>query len=99
MSIDLKDAYFHVPIPEDFQKFLAVVQVPLELTCLPFRLLTLPCVFSKVLLAVVALIRTRAIHLHQYLDDLLLLSWDRKQLLEHRAKVILTLIACGCLLN
>lgn len=47
MFIDLKDAYFHVPIAEEFHKFLsfAVYQVYLQFTCLLFGLTTSPCVF------------------------------------------------------
>lgn len=42
ISIDLKDAYFHVPIAEDFQKFLrfAVNHTHLQFTCLLFGLTT-----------------------------------------------------------
>lgn len=42
--------------------------------------------------------KARGIRLHHYLDDLLL-SQDRKQLLEHRAQVISTLQEFGWLLN
>ena len=55
--------------------------------------------FSKLLLAVVALIRTRGIRLYHYLDDLLLLSRDREQLLIHRSQVISTLLEFAWLLN
>ena len=67
-----ENAYFHVSIASEFQKYLcfAVDQIHLQFTCLPFGLTTLACVFSKLLLAVVALIRTRGIRLYHYLDDL-----------------------------
>lgn len=101
VSIDLKDAYFHVPIAENFQQFLrfSVGNLHLQFTCLPFGLSTSPRVFSKVLLAIVALLRTRGIRLHHYLDDLLLLAQDRVQLIAHRGQVISTLQEFGWILN
>lgn len=101
VSIDLKDAYFHVPVAADFQKFLrfAVGDQHLQFTCLPFGLTTSPRVFSKVLLAVVALLRVKGVRLHHYLDDLLLLAQDKGQLLKHRSLVISTLQEFGWLLN
>lgn len=97
---NLKDAYFHVPVAEEFRKYLqfTVVQEHLQFTYLPFGHSTSLQVFSKVLLAVVALIRTRGICLHHYLNDLLL-SQDKEQLLLHRAQVISILLQFGWLLN
>ena len=101
VSIDLKDAYFHVPVAADYQKYLrfAVGNQHLQFTCLPYGLTTSLRVFSKVLLAVVALLRIKGVCLHHYLDDLLLLAQDRSQLLEHRDLVIATLQEFGWLLN
>lgn len=101
VSIDLKDAYFHVLVAADFQQFLcfAVGQQHLQFICLPFSLTTSPRVFSKVLLAVLALLRVKGVRLHHYLDNLLLLAQDKGQLLEHRSLVISTLQEFGWLLN
>jgi len=101
VSVDLKGAYFHVPVAADFQQFLrfSIGQLHLQFTCLTFGLSTSPRVFSKVLLAAVALLRTREICLYHYLDDLLLLAQDRDRLLEHRGQVILTFREIGWLLN
>lgn len=101
ISIDLKDAYFHVPVATEFQQFLrfAVGNQHLQFTCLPFGLTTSPRVFSKVLLSVVALLRIKGVRLHHYLDDLLLLTQNKDQLLEHRSLVISTLQEFGWLLN
>ena len=100
-SIDLKDAYFHVPVATDFHKYLrfCVQNQHLQFICLPFGLSTSPRVFTKVLLAVVAFIRLKGIRLHHYLDDLLLLSQEKDQLLAHRDQVISTLKEFGWLLN
>lgn len=101
VSIDLKDVYFYVPMAEEFHKYLWVTVggERLQFTCLPFGLSTSPLVFSKVLLAVVALIKMKGICLHHYLKDLLLLAQDREQLLHHRDLVISRLLEFGWLLN
>ncbi|XP_073453930.1 uncharacterized protein [Aquarana catesbeiana] len=54
---------------------------------------------KQVLLAVVALLRTRRIRLHHYLEDSLLLAKDRNQLLEHRGQLIFALRGFGWFLN
>lgn len=46
-----------------------------------------------------SLLWVKGIHLHHYLDDLLLMAQDKNQLLEHRGLVISTLQDCGWLLN
>lgn len=75
LSIDLKDVYFRVPIHVDFQRFLRFVlgRVHYQFMCLPFCLTMSPHVFSKLLLALVALIRTWGIRIFHYVDDILLL--------------------------
>lgn len=101
ISMDLKDAYFHVPVEKEFHKYLQfqVRQDHLQFICLPFGLTTSPLVFSKVLLATVALIRLKGVRLYHYPDDLLILSQNREQLLAHREQVISTLSSFGWLLN
>lgn len=102
VSIDLKDAYFHVPVAADFLTISSLCSRQRALKIhlsLPFTLTTSPCVFSKVSLAVVALLRVKGVHLHHYLDDLLLLAQNKGQFLEHRSLVISTLQEFGWLLN
>ena len=101
ISIDLKDAYFHVPVAIELQKYLRfhVGQEHLQFVCLPFGLTTSPRVFTKTLLAVVAFIRLKKIRLYHYLDDLLVLAQDKTQLLTQRDQVISILSEFGWLLN
>lgn len=76
-----------------------VRQKHLQFICLPFGLTTSPRVFFKVLLAIATLIRLKGVRLYHYLDDLLVLSQDKYQLLVYREQGISTLFNFGWLLN
>lgn len=76
-----------------------VRQEHLQFICLPFGLTTSPRVFFKVLLAIATLIRLKGVRLYHYLDDLLVLSQDKYQLLVYREQGISTLFNFGWLLN
>ena len=71
-KLDLKDAYFTVPIHRDHWKFLHFVvdQVHYQFTCLPFGLSCAPWVFTKVLKPVAALLRSVGLRLIVYIDDI-----------------------------
>ena len=58
-KVDLKDAYFAIPIAEDQRKFLrfTVDGQPFQFSCLPFGLSCALCVFTKTLKPVAALLR------------------------------------------
>ena len=73
-KIDLKDAYFVVPIWENHKKYLRFLWKDslLEFACLPFGLAVAPRVFTKIMKPVVALLRQTGIRLIIYLDDDLL---------------------------
>jgi hypothetical protein len=72
-KIDLKDAYFVIPIWKEHRKYLRFVwkSTLLEFACLPFGLTAAPRLFTKVMKPVVALLRRAGIRLIIYLDDLL----------------------------
>ena len=90
-SIDLKDAYLHVPIHPSHYQWLrfAIGDVHYQWRVLPFGLSTSPLIFTKVLAPVLAQLRLKGIHVHPYLDDLLfraqspqLLQWSIKEALS-----------------
>jgi len=74
-KIDLKDAYFLVPIDPSHRKYLQFQwQDSLyQFQCLPFGLSCAPRTFTKLMKPVVAFLRERGIRLIIYLDDILLL--------------------------
>jgi ribonuclease HI len=74
VSLDLKDAYLHIPIhPQSrpFLRFKLLGQV-YQFRVLPFGLCSSPRVFTKVLAPIAALARLEGIHVFPYLDDWLL---------------------------
>ena len=70
-KINLKDAYFVIPIWRDHWKYLRFLwkDTLLEFGCLPFGLAVAPRLFTKVMKPVVALLRRAGIRLIIYLDD------------------------------
>ena len=79
-KIDLKDAYFVIPIWKDHRKYFRFFWKGslLEFACLPFGLAVAPRLFTKVLKPVVALLRRAGIRLIIYLDDLLFMNQSKE---------------------
>lgn len=75
-TIDLKDAYLHIPIHEECQRYLAFRydHTDYQFTALPFGLSTAPRVFTRVSRAVVAALRRKGILVFAYIDDWLIAS-------------------------
>ena len=92
-SIDLSDAYLHVPIHPLTRKYLRYChrsQV-FQFTSLPFGLATAPQVFTMILKEVKLMALSRGLRLHQYLDDWLIRSQSQEEaLLNTQAVVDLT---------
>ena len=78
-SLDLTDAYFHVPVATSFRKYLRIVVggKVYQYCALPFGLSTSPLVFSQMLDPVAIFLHSRGISLHRYLDDFLIRSQSR----------------------
>lgn len=72
-SIDMKDAYFLVPIHSDHKKFLRFKynDILYEFNCLPFGLSTAPYVFTKLLKPVMQYLRSNNFASVIFLDDIL----------------------------
>lgn len=68
-SVDLANAYFHIPICPCHPKLL-IFSYCTECT-LPFSLLSAPVVFMKMLLVVIAMFRLQGTHLYAFLQDIL----------------------------
>ena len=100
-SIDLTDAYLHIPIHPSCQKFL-VFQVGnrrFMWLVLPFGLNTAPRVFSDVMKVLKQWGRTVGILLFQYLDDWLQLNMNAKILAQQTQQLIQQCMALGLLIN
>ena len=70
-SLDLKDAFFHVPIAPRHRKYLrfTIQGRHYQFRALPFGLTTSPYVFTRVVKAVGSFVRSSGLSLVQYLDD------------------------------
>ena len=69
VSIDIRDAYLHVPMHQAVRKYLRFVvnKKVYQFTCLPFGLATSPWEFTKLLRPVISLLRQQDVKLHVYL--------------------------------
>ena len=97
VSIDLKDAYFHVPIHVRSRRLLRFAIATndglrvFEYRALPFGLTSAPRVFTKVILPLGHHAHLHAVCLLQYLDDWLLRS-PNKSLLARQTSWLLDII-------
>lgn len=75
-TLDLKDAYYVVPIKKSHRKYLRFVYEGkmFEFTCLPFGLNVAPYVFTKILKPVATYLRKRGFLSVVYLDDMLIIG-------------------------
>ena len=80
-SIDLTDAYLHVPIHTHSQKYLRFHHkgVTYQFVSLPFGLATAPLVFTSLVKEVKLLALQKGIRLHQYLDDWLIRAPSKEE--------------------
>ncbi|CAJ0967008.1 unnamed protein product [Ranitomeya imitator] len=104
-AIDLKDAYYHVPIHRDYQKFLRVavfVQGQLkhyQYAALPFGLSIAPRIFTKLMSEVMSFLRSRNIVIVPYLDDFLVIGRSVDHCLAQIEEVTTTLAVLGWEIN
>ena len=77
VKLDLKDAYFTVPVWIGHQKYFRFLwkETLWEFACLPLRLGSAPRTFTKIMKPGVATLRNLGICLIIYLDDLLILAY------------------------
>ncbi|XDV52760.1 hypothetical protein PO909_021427 [Leuciscus waleckii] len=96
-AIDLKDAYFHVPILPRHRPFLhfAFEGRAYQYKVLPFGLSLSPCVFTRVTEGALVPMREQCVRILNYLDDWLILAHSREQLYEHRDLVLRHLSQLG----
>ena len=101
MSINLQDAYLHIPMARSVRKYLRfmVNGRVYQFTCLPFSLATSPREFTKLLRPVVQLLRLQGIKLHVYLDDWLIRASSAVQARTHADLVLQVLQHLGWVIN
>ena len=101
ISIDLTDAYWHVPMARKFSRYLGFVlgRQAYAFTSMPFGLNIAPRIFTKLGDAVVQELRRRGINVAAYLDDWLIWAPSAAQCLESGRLVIEFLSSLGFVIN
>ena len=84
VKVDLKDAYFWVPIHLDHHRYLQLhwQDQTYQFCCLPFGLYCALRVFTKLMKPVVAFLRERGMRLIIYLDEMLVVSKSQEEVRE-----------------
>ena len=101
LSIDLSDAYLHIPIHPNSRKYLRFChrsQV-FQFTSLPFRLATAPQVFTMIVKQVKLMALSRGLRLHQYLDDWLIMSQSQEEAQVNTQAVVDLTQSLGWIIN
>ncbi len=101
MTIDLKDAYFHVEILPQHRKFLrfAFGGEAYQYRVLPFGLALSPRTYTKCMDAALAPLRLQGIRILNYIDDWLILAQTQELVLRHWDVVLAHLESLGLRLN
>lgn len=91
VKLDLKDAYFTVPMHSSHIKYLrfALQGSTYEFNCLPFGLSSAPWVFTKTLKPVAALLRELGV----YIDDILIMA-ESMELAKEEVMTLTYLLEC-----
>ena len=96
VSLDLKDAYFNIPIFSLHRKYLRFIwkSQRYEFTCLPFGYSLAPRVFTKVFKPIISHLRLHGLRIIIFLDDILLVASSKQECLDQlqflRQKLYLT---------
>ncbi|CAL9683630.1 unnamed protein product [Knipowitschia caucasica] len=100
-SIDLKDAYFHVPIAPQHCRFLrfAFQGRHFQFRVLPFGLSLSPRVFTRCVAAALSPLQARGLRILPYLDDWLICAPTREQSLRDTQAVIEHVTRLGLRVN
>ena len=99
--MDLKDAYLTVPIHPDHQPYLlfTVGEVNYQFICLPFGLACAPWAFTKIMKAVVTLLRSWGIRVIIYIDNILIMSDSAVSAAQHFVVLTHILQCLGFIIN
>lgn len=100
-KLDLKDAYFCVPVKQSQRKFLKFrwKRKIFQFTCMAFGLAPGPRCWTKLLKPLVGFLRRLGIRLIIFLDDMLIMARDRQTVMKHRDTVLYCLQAVGLVIN
>ena len=100
-SIDLKDAYFHIPIDRKWRRYLRFGWKGklFQFKVLPFGLCTAPLLFTLVTKHLKKFLHARGIRSIWYLDDILIIGRSREECAAHVQTALSLLLRVGFLVN
>ncbi len=101
VTIDLKDAYFHIQVVQRHRRFLrfAFGGKAYQYKVLPFGLALAPRTFTKCMDAALAPLRLQGIRVLNYLDDWLILAHSKELVSRHRDIVLRHINSLGLRMN
>ncbi len=101
VTIDLKDAYFHIQVVQRHRRFLrfAFGGKAYQYKVLPFGLALAPRTFTKCMVAALAPLRLQGIRVLNYLDDWFILAHSRELVSRHRDIVLGHIHSLGLRMN
>ncbi len=100
-SIDLQDAYYHIPIHPNFRKYMrvALFDKVLQFKAMAMGLNVSARIFTKVVLEMVRKLRATGIHMHTYIDDWLLKNYNQHKIPQQTYQTIHLSTKLGWLIN
>ena len=100
-SLDLQDAYNHIPMAEEARKYLrySIAGERYQFKAMPFGLTSAPRIFTKIMRPVVRALREKGIRCVIYLDDLLIIAETREKANEHTREARRFLESLGWTIN
>ena len=100
-SVDLKDAYFHVPIAHQHRRFLRFSYrgKQWQFRVLPFGLSLSPRVFTRCVAAALAPLQAQGIRILPYLDDWLICAPSRAEVAERTQRLLSHVSRLGLKVN
>ncbi len=90
ISMDLKDAYFHIQVAPCHRRFLrfAFEGIVYQFTVLPFGLCLAPCMFTKCMGAALTPLKQNGMRVLNYLNDWLVLAQSESALLSDKFRLL-----------
>ena len=100
VKIDLKEAYFSVPVCQEHRRFLCFqVEELYQFTCLPFGLASAPWVLTKTLKPIAALGRELGMQIVVYLVGILLMAESQEKARDQASGFVHLLQCLGFTIN